>query len=62
MRLITLHDINNPTQEILMDADDFSVCAPFGSGSTIRLKSSDQPIAVHEPPAEVLRIVEGVLA
>lgn len=57
MNIIVLHDINNPTQEIEMDAEDFSIAVPFGSGSSIRLKSSDQPIAVAENPRQVQEIV-----
>jgi hypothetical protein len=57
MKLITLHDLNNPSQEIGIDADDFSLAVPFGSGSSVRVKSSDQPIAVHESPERVLEIV-----
>lgn len=57
MKLVTLHDLNNPSQEIGLDADDFSLVAPFGSGSSVRVKSSDQPIAVHEAPERVLEIV-----
>ena len=57
MKFIELHDINNPSQVIPMDAEDYSVAVPFGSGSSIRLKSSDQPIAVHETPREVILLV-----
>jgi hypothetical protein len=53
MKVITLHDIENPNEKVILDAADFSVAVPFGSGSSIRLKSSDQPIAVHETPEEV---------
>ena len=53
MKRMTLHDMNNPTEIVILDAEDFSVAVPFASGSSIRLKSSDQPIAVHETPEEV---------
>jgi hypothetical protein len=42
-----------------MDADDFSVAVPLGSGSSVRLKSSDVPIAVHENPTEVEEVIYG---
>lgn len=58
MKLIALHDLNNPSQEIGLDAEDFSLAVPFGSGSSVRVKSSDQPIAVHETPKQVLELVQ----
>jgi hypothetical protein len=57
MKLIHLHDINNPSQVIPMDAEDFSVAVPFGTGSSVKLKSADTPIACHEDPETVEQIV-----
>ena len=62
MKLIHLHDINNPSQRIPMDAEDFSVAVPYGTGSSVRLKSSDQPIACHEDPDTVEQIVSDALS
>lgn len=55
MHLITLHDYLNPNEEVPMDADDFSVCMPYLSGSVVRLKSSDSMFQVHERPTEVMK-------
>ena len=58
MRLITLHDVNNPMQQIPVDADDFSTAVPLGTGSAVRLKSSDAPVMVHESPEEIVALLE----
>ena len=59
MRLVELHDINNPQRIIALDADDFSAAIPYGSGSAIMLKSNSQPIAVHESTTEVEEVIYG---
>lgn len=59
MKLVVLHDINNPSQKIPFDSEDFDAAVPYGPGSAVRLKSSDQPIAVHETPDEVIALLEG---
>jgi hypothetical protein len=59
MRIAILHDMNNPTQEVPLDADDFSRAVPSGSGSAVYTKSSDAPFLVHETPREVVGIIEN---
>lgn len=59
MRLIILHDINNPSREVPLDPTDYSNAAPMNTGAAVRLKSSDVPILVHESPEEVRAIIEG---
>jgi len=59
MRIVHLHDINNSQQVIPFDADDFSAAVPFGSGSAVRTKSSDQPVFVHECTTEVEEVING---
>jgi hypothetical protein len=44
-----------------MDAEDFSVAVPFGTGSSVKLKSADTPIACHESPIEVMMLVTDKL-
>jgi hypothetical protein len=61
VRFALLHDINNPQHNKYIDANDFDAVEDFGSGSVIRLKSSDMPVAVHETPDEVKRIVQETL-
>jgi hypothetical protein len=56
MKLITLHDHLNPTQEVEIDADSITSIAPFGSGSSIQ--AGQGIVGVHEAPAEVRRIIE----
>ena len=59
MKPVVLHEINNPTQKKYIDADDFDTIEALGTGSSIRLKSSDMPIAVHEAPDEAMAIILG---
>jgi len=59
MHLITLHDYLNPNEEVPMDADDFSVCMPYLSGSIVRLKSSDSMFQVHERPHEIMTLIKA---
>ena len=56
-----LHDHLSPDKLIPLDADDFSCAMPFGSGSTVLRKESDQPLCVHETPEEVEALVEQAL-
>jgi hypothetical protein len=58
MRLITLHDYNNPEHIIAMDPEDFSTAAPYLSGAALRTKNSDAPILIHETPEQILEILE----
>lgn len=59
MRLITLHDVNNPSREIPIDAEDFSHAAPLATGSAVRLKSAETPVLVHESPSEIRALLEA---
>ncbi len=59
MHLITLHDYLNPNEEVPMDADDFSVCMPYLSGSIVRLKSSDSMFQVRERPHEIMTLIKA---
>ena len=68
MRLITLHDILNPSQVVEIDADAVLSVAPFGSGSSVRLSPghvirpgrpyTPGSVGVHETPEEVRRLLE----
>lgn len=59
MKLIHLHVINNPQQTVVVDAEDFSLAAPFGVGSSLWLKSFSAPFAVNETPDEIETIIAG---
>ena len=61
MHVATLHDMNNPTQEIPLDAEDFSRAIPLGSGSAVYMKAVDMPFLVRETPKEVIEIIESAL-
>lgn len=53
MKILKLHDMNNPTRLVPIDVEDYSTAVPCGSGSAVRLKSSDAPVLVHETPEEI---------
>ena len=57
MKLITLHDHNNTSQEVVIDADAITSITPFGSGSAIQ--SGSGLVAVHETPQEVTEIIRN---
>ena len=57
MKLITLHDHMNPSQEVLMDADSITSVAPFGSGSSIQCAQG--LVGVHENPHEVAEAIKN---
>ena len=61
MKLLVLHDSLNPVREIPMDAEDFSMAYPAGSGAAVKTKSSDQPVFVHETPEQVTLLLKEVL-
>ena len=52
MRRIVLHDHLNPTQEVLLDADQICTVTPFGSGSSVMCGGN--VVGVHETPSEVI--------
>lgn len=55
MKMITLHDHLNPSQEVEVDADAIASITPFGSGSAIDV--GGMIVAVHESPSEVEQII-----
>jgi hypothetical protein len=57
MKLITLHDHLNPTQEVLVDADSISSVTPFGSGSSVQCGQG--LVGVHESPHEVAEAIRN---
>jgi hypothetical protein len=57
MRLITLHDHLNPSQEVEVDADSITSVAPFGSGSSIQCGQG--LVGVHETPHEVAEAINN---
>jgi hypothetical protein len=57
MKLITLHDHMNPSQEVLVDSDSISSVAPFGSGSSIQCAQG--LVGVHESPHEVAEAIKN---
>lgn len=59
MKLITLHDHMNTSQEVNVDVEQIQVVQPFGSGSTLMMTTST--VAVHESPQEVMRLVREAL-
>jgi len=59
MRLIELHDKNNPTRVIAIDADDFSAAVPHLDGSAVRLKDGDALYIVHETPEEIVELLKA---
>ena len=59
MKLIVLHDINNPDRVLPMDAEDFSAAQPYLGGALVYRKDSDTPLTVYETPEKVLEIIQG---
>jgi len=58
MKIIILHDTNNPEKIIPMDAEDFSVALPYLNGScAVRTKSSDSAFMVKESTEEILKML-----
>jgi hypothetical protein len=57
MKMITLHDHLNPTQEVLVDADSITSVTPFGSGSSVQ--SGQGLVGVHESPHEVAEAIKN---
>jgi hypothetical protein len=57
MKLITLHDHLNPSQEVEVDADSITSVTPFGSGSSIQCGQG--LIAVHETPQQVKAAIQS---
>jgi hypothetical protein len=51
MRIIELHDNLNPTQLVVLDADEVSGVGPFGSGSVVQC--GGVAYGVYETPTEV---------
>jgi hypothetical protein len=49
--MITLHNLNNPDQEVFLESRDISGIAPFGSGSAVECDAI--VYAIHETPEEV---------
>ena len=60
MRLIELHDVNNPSRIVPFDADDFSTVIPQNQGCAVIRKDSDIVVYVHESACEVMMLIEGV--
>jgi len=58
MRLLTLHDHLNPSQEVEVDADQISAVTIFGSGSAVMV-AGQGTIGVHETPREVLAAIKA---
>lgn len=58
MRIIQLHDVNNPSRALPFDADDFSTVIPMNQGCAVFAKGSDHAILVHESSEEVMTLVE----
>ena len=59
MRLIELHDVNNPSRVFWFDADDFSTAIPQNQGCAVFRKESDIVLYVHESTEEVMMLIEG---
>jgi hypothetical protein len=59
MRLIELHDVNNPSRVVPFDVDDFSSAIPMNQGCAVIRKDSDIITYVHESAEEVMLLVEG---
>jgi len=59
MKIIKLHDLNNPTRIVPFDAADFSVAVPYLGGAALRLKSGDALIPVIETPEQILDLLEA---
>ncbi|HEY6371641.1 MAG TPA: hypothetical protein VIX37_13765 [Candidatus Sulfotelmatobacter sp.] len=57
MKLITLHDHLNPSQEVLVDADSITSVVPFGSGSAIQCGGG--LVGVHETPQEGAEVIRN---
>lgn len=58
MKLLILHDLNNPNREVPIDASDYSMASPLATGSAVLTKASGQPVLVHESPEEIARMIE----
>lgn len=57
MKLITLHDHLNPSQEVEIDANSITSVTPFGSGSSIQC--GQILIGVHESPSQVAEAIRN---
>ena len=57
MKLITLHDHLNPSQEVEVDADSITSITPFGSGSSIQCGQG--LVGVHETPRQVKEVIRN---
>ena len=57
MKLITLHDHVNPSQEVEVDADSITSITPFGSGSSIQCGQG--LVGVHETPQQVKEVIRN---
>jgi hypothetical protein len=57
MKLLILHDINNPTRIIPMDPADFSMAAPYLSGGMVYVKDREA-VLVHETPEAIAALLE----
>lgn len=58
MKMVMLHDMNNPTQKKFLVVENFCNVEPLGSGSAVKVSDSDVPLLVHETPEEVDKIIE----
>jgi aspartate 1-decarboxylase len=59
MRIVELHDKNNPSRVIPIDAEDFSIAVPYNGGAAVKLKDGDALYIVSETPEEVEALVVG---
>jgi len=58
VKILVLHDLNNPEKIVPFDMDDFSAAQPWNGGSWLKLKSSDAPLLVKESTEVILKLLE----
>ena len=56
--MLRLHDLNNPSRVVLVDAEDIVVISAMPSGSAILLKDVANPLYVHESTDEIATLEE----
>ncbi len=61
MKILRLHDINNPTREVLFPSDEFGGTLPLATGCVVLRKDSDVVTYVHESEDEVATLLEEEL-
>lgn len=57
MKIVRLHDLNNPSRIIPFDAADFSAAVPYLGGSALKLKDCEALIPVIETAEQIIALL-----